>query len=406
MRYILYIVLMVILGVLPGQVWAFGTLSNVGSDHYKVDFNLTLIGPGVGPGHAEVWKRWLDSVWDTAGMANECPKINFEFHVDSSDAFDEFDLPGDYTDDTRTRIHSDALSGLQESFPDSSYVYVVDSDPGQYYRGWANSAEGSFGQSGWSTMDAGSSARTISHEVGHLMGMDDHYSENAEGLTTVDEGWEGNLAADGRINDSDLVNDSSKFIDARVLSEIIEAIEHQTGEDLACGKPDIEGEMVWHHDTGIVATDVDGDLLVELDYIESEGDGSDFLVTGSVNPIDSTLTCTSSICNSCGCTTCTIDKATTGYVSGIANWSEDGNTLITTLNWLESQWPQETVSMFFSCGGSATQDTALLSSTFIQSGIIGTSWEVEFPDDVAQKEFSSKNYAGTGIGVMNFHTNE
>lgn len=150
-----------------------GITITLSGNAFVINANMEVYGPGATAAIASQMQSTISRVWNASFSSGYSVRSNINITVRGATA-----------DSSRTGIYVLNADGMTRVAP--SY-WVVGSDEVRYYTGSPDS------DINW----------TPAHEFGHLIGLDDHYSESVfsrvGGLfggtrtTTVDTGWEGNI---------------------------------------------------------------------------------------------------------------------------------------------------------------------------------------------------------------------
>ncbi len=202
----------------------------------EVTLNIELIGPGTSDELAAKWSDWIEKFWQDAIKDDSCMNMTVTANVTSGD--DSWLPVLSVIEDSGAGRAADhyTLNALEGSAEGNDAWYVIDTNPGQYYRPWT--VLGTYGSDGVGVMTDGQGQGTIIHEAGHLLGMSDHYTDGENG-STPEEGWDGNVMARSGVANSviaalSLLSDDSDYdpTDERNFEEMINTMEEQADLDI------------------------------------------------------------------------------------------------------------------------------------------------------------------------------
>lgn len=191
----------------------------------EVNMNVMLYGPGASEKLAAQWTAWAEQAWNKGSDNNSCYdldiNINIEFSGDSSGTGQrQIEFGDDY----------ELIQEENELYPGYDTWYVPAKN--QFYRSWT--LKGSYDKDSIGGVAGFAGELLVVHEVGHLLGMDDHYVEKGRifggGKSVAEEGWEDNIyGAPKRIPRGKNIED---MMDERNFEEMIDTMEWQSGQDL------------------------------------------------------------------------------------------------------------------------------------------------------------------------------
>lgn len=213
-----------------------------------VDMNIMIYGPGSSQSLADSWEKSLMDAWQKGLDENSCYDVELNINVEFSGD------TGGITGFDISRIVDELVlvPQLGNEYPSYDAIYVPDVAPGQWYRSWARI--GSYDQDEYAVVNPNDPPGTIIHEIGHLLGMEDHYTDKDSG-SVPDPGWGNNIMAEDEMSilQSALGGGYSGKMDNRNFEEMFDAFEEETSEDmkgcLAIEVPDLTTDYIGHINT-------------------------------------------------------------------------------------------------------------------------------------------------------------